>query len=67
MDATTTAIFANVGISASSITGLMSTLFGQALSFTIYVMGVIWPYLLVIGLVYTVIKLVYKALGMSHR
>lgn len=64
MDATTTAVFNSVGISASTLTGFLQTIFGQALSFTIYVVETIWPFLLVLMLVSIIIGVGY---AMMHR
>jgi len=63
MDATTTAIFTATGISASSLTAFLQTIFGQALSFAIYVVETTWPFWLVLGLILVIIGV---GRGMMH-
>jgi len=67
MDATTTAIFTATGISATQITAFLSSVFGQGLSFGIYVVETVWPYVLVAALLYTAFRVGRSLLGMSHH
>jgi len=64
MDATTTAVFTSVGISATTLTAFLSTVFNQALLFLIWTLETIWPFLLVLGLVGVIIGIAY---AMLHR
>ncbi len=64
MDATTTAVFSATGISANQLTGFLQTIFGQALSFTIYTIETLWPFWLVLGLLLLIIGV---GMAMMHR
>jgi len=66
MDATTTAVFTSVGISASTLTGFLSTIWNQALLFFIYAVETIWPFLLVAGLLALFVGVAYRMLRMHH-
>lgn len=52
LDATTTAIFASTGLSASSIYSTFVALVGSATSFGLWLIQVSWPFLLVITFIY---------------
>jgi len=65
MDATTT--LATVGISASTITTFLNTLFNQAINIMIYTFQMVWPYLLVLGIIGVVIGIAYGALHLTRR
>ena len=65
MDATTT--LATVGISASTITTFLNTLFNQAINIMIYTFQMVWPYLLVLGIIGVVIGIAYGALRLTKR
>ena len=65
MDATTT--LATVGISAGTITTFLNTLFNQAINIMIYTFQMVWPYLLVLGIIGVVIGIAYGALHLTRR
>jgi len=67
MGATTTAVFTAVGISATDLTTFLSTVFGQAVHFMIYVFETVWPYLLVLGLIGVIIGIAFAALRLGRR
>jgi hypothetical protein len=66
MDATTTAVFNATGISATSLTTFLQTIFGQALSFSIYVIETIWPFLLVVMLFGILVGIGYMMMHRRH-
>lgn len=51
MDATTTAVFTSVGLNASSIYTIFTNLIGTAVSFSLWMIQVAWPFWLAIGLI----------------
>jgi len=51
LDATTTAVFTAVGISASSIYAVFLNLVGIGISFILWLMQVAWPFLLVLAFI----------------
>jgi len=67
MDATTTAIFASAGVSPSTLTTFLTTVFNQGISFMIYTFQTVWPYLLVLALIGVIIGIAYGALRLSRR
>jgi len=66
MDATTTTIFANVGLSASTLTAFLSNLFSQSLSFLIYTFETLWPFWLVIGLISLIVGVGFAIMHLRH-
>lgn len=64
MDATTTAVFASAGVSPSTLTNFLQTVFNQALLFLIYTIELVWPFLLVLGLIGVIVGIAY---AMLHR
>jgi len=52
LDASTTAVFSSVGLSASSIYSVFTGLVGSAVAFGLWLIQVAWPFMLVIGLIY---------------
>jgi hypothetical protein len=66
MDATTTAVFNATGIDASTLTTFLQTIFGQALSFSIYVIETIWPFLLVVMLFGILVGIGYMMMHRRH-
>jgi len=52
LDASTTAVFSSVGLSASSIYAVFTGLVGSAVAFGLWLIQVAWPFMLVIGLIY---------------
>jgi len=67
LDATTTAVFTSVGINASSIYGVFTSLIGIAVSFGLWMIQVAWPFMLAIGFIYLMWRLAHKfgSLGRS--
>jgi len=61
-DATTTAVLASAGVSASSIYAFFSTIFNQALAVGIWLVTAIWPFLLVVGILVLFVKVAGKML-----
>lgn len=57
LDATTTAVFSSVGLSASSIYSVFVSLVGSATSFGLWLIQVSWPFLLVIAFIYLIWRL----------
>jgi len=60
LDATTTAVFSSVGINASTIYDVFTGLIGTAVSFSLWLIQVSWPFLLAIGLIYLLWGLAHK-------
>lgn len=51
LSATSTAVFNSVGISASAIYSVFTGLIGTAVDFSLWLVQVSWPFLLVIGFI----------------
>jgi len=62
LDATTTAVFASVGISASTIYNFFVLIFNQALVVGLWLVQAIWPFLLVVGIIVLFVKVAGKML-----
>jgi len=60
LDATSSAVMASVGLNASSIYATFVSLIGTAVSFSLWLIQVSWPFLLAIGL----IRLLW---GLAHK
>jgi len=67
MDATTTAVFAAAGVTPSTLTTFLTTVFNQGISFMIYVFETVWPFLLVLGLISVIVGIAYGALRLTRR
>lgn len=67
MDATTTAVFASAGVTPSTLTNFLNTVFNQGISFMIYVFQTVWPYLLILGLISVIVGIAYGALRLARR
>jgi len=65
LNATTTAVFASVGLDPSSIYALFVSLVNVAVSFGLWLIQVSWPFLLAIGFIYLMWRLArhYMSVG----
>jgi len=66
LDATTTAVFASVGLSASTIYSTFVGLVGSAVSFGLWLVEVSWPFLLAIAFIYLMGRLAHKFTGFGR-
>lgn len=66
LNATTTAVFSSVGITAADIYAVFTGLIGTAVSFGLWMIQVSWPFLLAIGFIYLMWRLAHKFLGMGR-
>lgn len=66
LNATTTAVFDSVGISASTIYTTFTGLIGTAVSFGLWLVQVSWPFWLAIGFLYLMYRLATKFTGMGR-
>ena len=66
LNASTTAVFDAVGISASEIYTTMTSLIGTSVSFGLWLIKVSWPFLLAIGFLYLMVRLARKFLGVGR-
>lgn len=60
-------IFSAVGVSSTTISTFLNTMFETGINFMIYVFQMIVPYLLVIGLIGLVIGLIYSVIYLFKR
>lgn len=67
MDATTSLIFSNAGISPTMLTTFLGTIFNQCISFMIYTFETVWPYLLVLALIGVIVGIAFGALHLTRR
>jgi len=66
LNATTTAVFNDVGIDASTIYTTFTGLIGTAVDFGVWLVQVAWPFLLAIGFIYLMWRLATKYLGIGR-
>lgn len=66
LDATTTAVFASVGLNASTIYNIFVTLVGTAVSFGLWLVQVSWPFLLAIAFIYLMWRIAHKFTGFGR-
>ena len=66
LNATTTAVFSSIGLSASDIYGVFTGLVGTAVSFMLWMIQVSWPFLLGIAFIYLMYKLAHKFTGFGR-
>jgi len=66
LDATTTAVFASVGLNASTIYNVFVGLVGSAVAFGLWLVQVSWPFLLAIAFIYLMWKLAHKFTGFGR-
>jgi hypothetical protein len=68
LDATTTAVFDSVGITATSLYTMLQTLIGMSISFGIWLIELTFPFLLVLAFIGVIVGLVYAFLHFGkHR
>jgi len=63
---TSSAVFASVGLSASSIYATFVALIGTAVDFGLFLVQVSWPFLLAIGFIYLMWRLAHKFTGLGR-
>jgi len=66
LNATTTAVFASTGLSATTIYNLFVGLIGTAVDFVLWMVQVYWPFLLVLAFIGLVWGLAKRFLGMGR-
>jgi hypothetical protein len=66
MGATTTAVFTSIGLDATSIYGVFTSLITTAVGFMLWMIQVSWPFLLGIAFIYLMYKLAYKFMGFGR-
>jgi len=66
LDATTTAVFSSVGLSASTIYSTFTGLIGTAVSFMLWMIQVAWPFMLVIAFIYLMYRMAHKFTGFGR-
>lgn len=66
LDATTTAVFASTGLSASAIYAVFLSLVSSAVAFGLWLVQVSWPFLLVIAFIYLMWSLAHKFKGFGR-
>jgi len=65
MNATTTAVFTSLGISATDIYAIFNSLVGTSISFGLWLIQVSWPFLLVIGFIYLMWRIAHSYSGIG--
>jgi len=66
LDATTTAVFASIGLTPTSIYSVFTGLVGSATSFGLWLIQVSWPFLLGIAFIYLMWRLAHKFTGFGR-
>lgn len=66
LDATSSAAFASAGLSAQTIYNVFQSLVGAAVSFGLWLVQVVWPFLLVIGFIYLMWRIAHKFTGFGR-
>jgi len=66
LDATTTAVFASIGLNASTIYAVFTGLVGTAVSFGLWLVQVSWPFLLGIAFIYLMWRIAHKFTGFGR-
>lgn len=66
LDATTTEVFSDVGINATTIYDTFTGLIGTAVSFGLWMVQVSWPFLLAVGFIYLMWRLAHKFTGLGR-
>jgi len=66
LNATTTAVFNSIGLSAQDIYDIFVTLVGSAVSFGLWLIQVSWPFLLGIAFIYLMWRLAHKFMGFGR-
>jgi len=66
LNATTTAVFSSVGLSASDIYDVFTGLIGTAVSFMLWLIQVAWPFMLAIAFIYLMYRMAHKFTGFGR-
>jgi len=66
MDATTTAIFSSVGLDATTIYDTLVALISTSLSFGLWLIQVGWPFMLIAGFIYLMVRVSHKFTGLGR-
>lgn len=66
LNATTTAVFSSIGLTASDIYAVFTSLIGTAVAFGLWLIQVSWPFLLGIGFIYLMWKLAHRFTGFGR-
>jgi len=66
LDATTTAVFTSLNLSASAIYGVFQGLAGTAVNFGLWMVQVQWPFLLIIGAIYLLWRMAHRFTGFGR-
>jgi len=66
LDATTTAQFTSLNLSAGTIYNIFQGLAGTAVNFGLWLVQVQWPFLLVIGAIYLLWRLAHRFTGFGR-
>jgi len=67
LDATTTAVFASTGVSASGVYNVMTSLISMSVSFGLWLIQVTWPFMLVIAFIYLIKSIAKKFRGFGRH
>jgi len=67
LNASTSAVFTAIGLSASDIYAIFVALVGTTVSFGLWLIQVTWPFLLGAGLIYGLIRVLYRFTGFGGR
>jgi len=66
LDATTTAVFNSVGLSAASIYAVFQALVGTTVSFMLWLIQVSWPFLLVLAFIFLLWRIINHYRHTAH-
>lgn len=66
LNATTTAVFSSIGLTASDIYNVFVSLVGTAVSFGLWLIQVSWPFLLGIAFIYLMWRIAHKYMGIGR-
>lgn len=66
LSATSSAVFSSVGLDANVIYTTMTGLIGTAIDFGLWLVELSLPFLLVLGFIYLIVRLMYKFTGLGR-
>jgi len=66
LNASTTAVFNSIGLTASDIYSVFTSLISTAVAFGLWLVQVSWPFLLGIGFIYLMWRLAHKFTGIGR-
>jgi len=66
LNASSTAVFTSIGLSASDIYAIFVGLIGTAVSFGLWLIQVSWPFLLGLAFIYLMYRLAHKFTGFGR-